>query len=106
MPARETEQQSAETEAAPEIAAAPPEAAKTEFSTEGDLPAVAQGSGAAATGATASTLAFDGKETKAPGDTTHLDRGIHHWEEYKASAEAAGKPEKWKDYYRAGHTEA
>ena len=32
--------------------------------------------------------------------------GIHHWEEYRARCEAAGKPEKWKDYYRNGHTEA
>jgi hypothetical protein len=107
MPARENEQQTAEAEAAaPEVAPAPPEAAKTEFSSEGDLPAVAQGSGAAATGATASTLAFDGAAKQASGDTSHLDRGIHHWEEYKASCEAAGKPEKWKDYYRSGHTEA
>jgi hypothetical protein len=74
-------------------------------SSEGDLPAVAQ-TGAAATGATASTLAFDGTEKQASGDLSHLDRGIHNWEMYKASCEAAGKPEKWKDYYRSGHTEA
>jgi len=104
MPARDSEldQQAAEN-AAPEVAPAEPEAAKTEFTTEGDLPAVAQGS-ATATATTASELAF-GQEDKQQ-DTSHLDRGIHHWEEYKASCEAAGKPEKWKDYYRAGHTEA
>lgn len=105
MPARDTEQQSLESETTPEAVPAPPEAAKTEFSSEGDLPAVAQTT-TAATGATASTLAFDGQQQQASGDTSHLDRGVHHWEEYKASCDAAGKPEKWKDYYRAGHTEA
>jgi len=104
MPARETEldKQAAET-AAPEVAPAEPEAAKAEFSTEGDLPAVAQSS-ATATATTASELAFGAPQEEQ--DTSHLDRGIHHWEEYKASCEAAGKPEKWKDYYRSGHTEA
>src|SRR5437870_4717751 len=105
MPARDTEQSSTETETAPEVTPAEPEAAKTEFTSEGDLPAVAQ-QDAAATGASASTLAFDGQPQQASGDISHLDRGVHHWEEYKASVEAAGKPEKWKDYYRAGHTEA
>jgi hypothetical protein len=106
MPARDSEQQQAtESEPAAEPLVAEPEAAKTEFSSEGDLPAVAQ-TGAAATGATASTLAFDGTQQQASGDISHLDRGIHNWEMYKASCEAAGKPEKWKDYYRSGHTEA
>jgi len=105
MPARDSEQQGAETETAAEPLVAEPEAAKTQFSTEGDLPAVAQGS-AAATGSTASELAFGGGTTQASANIAHLDSGIHTWESYKHAVEAAGKPEKWKDYYRGGHTEA
>lgn len=103
MPARENETAQSETDVAPEpvpAQAAEPQAA---FTTEGDLPAVASGTGAAAV--TASEMAFDGKEQPAP-DTSHLDKGMHHWEEYRASCEAAGKSEKWKDAYRNGHTEA
>lgn len=103
MPARENETAQAEPEVAPEPAQVATTEESTEFTTEGDLPAVASGAGAAAV--TASEMAFDGKEQPAP-DTSHLDKGMHHWEEYKASCEAAGKSEKWKDYYRNGHTEA
>lgn len=103
MPARDAEHQSADLETAPEVAPAEPEAAKADFTTEGDLPAVAQTS-ATATAVTASELAFGAPVQQE--DTTYLDHGIHHWEDYKAGCEAAGKPEKWKDYYRAGHTEA
>jgi hypothetical protein len=103
MPARENESLTAE----PEVAVEPPQAEaaaeKSEFTTEGDLPAVAATAGAAAV--TASEMAFDGKE-KPAADTSHLDKGMHHWEEYKAQCEAAGKAEKWKDVYRNGHTEA
>ncbi len=104
MPARESERQSAETEPAAEVIPPQPEAEKTSFSSEGELPAVA--TAGAAAGATASELAFDGQERQASGDLSHLDQGIHHWEDYKQACEQAGKPEKWKDYYRSGHTEA
>ncbi|HEU0030519.1 MAG TPA: hypothetical protein VFQ53_07800 [Kofleriaceae bacterium] len=102
MPAREADRLEPETDQAPEVAPAEPEAAKTEFTSEGDLPAIAQTNGAA-TGATASELAFGGPQTA---NLSHLDAGIHDWEQYKADCEAGGKPEKWKDHYRAGHTEA
>ena len=105
MPARESGSQESETETATEVAVAEPAAAKTEFTSEGELPAVAQTS-AAATGATASELAFDGQQQQASGDVSSLDRGVHDWEEYKQVCDQAGKPEKWKDYYRSGHTEA
>ena len=92
MPARENETASTETEVAPE----PAQVASTEeqqgFTTEGDLPAVASGSGAVAV--TASEMAFDGKDQPVQ-DTSHLDKGMHHWEEYRAACEAAGKAEKW-----------
>ena len=103
MPARENETAQAEAEVAPEPAQVVSAEPATEFTTEGDLPAVATGAGAAAV--TASEMAFDGKEQPAP-DTAHLDKGMHHWEHYKTACEAAGKGEKWKDVYRNGHTEA
>ena len=53
---------------------------------------------------TASTMAFD--KPKAADDTSHLDRGVHHWENYKRACDAAGRSEKWQDKYRQGHTEA
>jgi hypothetical protein len=101
MPARENETVSTEPEVAPEPA--PVAAEQQQFSTEGDLPAVAQG-GAAAGGVTASEMAFDNKQPQK--EFPELDKGMHHWEHYKATCEAAGKPEKWQDYYRNGHTEA
>lgn len=92
---------------APEVAAEPvapaPAEAEQQFTQEGDLPAVAEGSGAMAA-VTASDLAFG--EQKPEADTAHLDRGMHSPEHYRAACEAAGKPDKWKDYYRNGHTEA
>ena len=103
MPARENETAQAETEVAPEPAQMVEAEPTTEFTTEGDLPAVATGTGA--TAVTASEMAFDGKEQPAP-DTAHLDKGMHNWEHYKAACEAAGKSEKWNDVYRNGHTEA
>jgi hypothetical protein len=103
MPAREHESGQHESEAEVEAAAPQTEDPQSTFTTEGDLPAIA-GAGAA-TAATASELAFDGKEQAAP-NTNHLDHGIHHWESYRAACEAAGKPDKWKDYYRNGHTQA
>ena len=100
MPARENETVSTEPEVAPEPV--PVQAAeKQEFSTEGDLPAVAQGTGA---GVSASEMAFDNKQPAK--EFPELDKGMHHWEHYKATCEAAGKPEKWQDHYRNGHTEA
>jgi hypothetical protein len=103
MPARENETETTEADVAAEPAPAAEPEAQTEFTTEGDLPAVAVEGGAAAV--TASEMAFDGKEQPAP-DTSHLDKGMHHWEAYRAQCEAAGKAEKWKDAYRNGHTEA
>lgn len=104
MPAREAESRETETEAETEALVEEPAAEQATISSEGDLPAVAQGAGAV--GVTASTLAFDGETKQAPSDTSHLDKGIHHWEAYKAACDAAGKSDKWKDHYRAGHTEA
>lgn len=103
MPAREHELESAAPETASEPL--PPVAGETEqqFTEEGDLPAVAGGGLAAA--ATASELAFDGKAPEEV-NTAHLDHGVHLWDQYRAACEAAGKPEKWKDHYRNGHTEA
>jgi hypothetical protein len=103
MPARENEVASAETEVASEPAPLAATESTQEFTTEGDLPAVATSS--AATAVTASEMAFDGKEAPVQ-DTSHLDKGMHHWEAYRASCESAGKAEKWKDVYRNGHTEA
>lgn len=105
MPAREQEQVKAPETAAPEVAA--PEAGvekKSEFSAEGELPAVAAADPAAAVAATASEQGFDGNKEEA---TAKLDKGMHvHAEEYRSTCEAVGKPEKWKDYYRLGHTSA
>jgi hypothetical protein len=102
MPARESELKPAEEVAPPEVAPAEPEAAKTEFSAEGELPAVAAPVAAPAA-ATASTQAFGNKEEEA----AKLDKGMHvNWEDYKATAERTGKPEKWKDHYKIGHTSA
>jgi hypothetical protein len=104
MAERELETEKIAPEVAPEpVAPAPAEAeAEQQFTTEGDLPAVAEGSGAVAAAATASELAYQEPEK----DSSHLDRGVHTWEHYQAACEAAGKPDKWKDYYRNGHTEA
>jgi hypothetical protein len=103
MPARENETAQSEADVAPEPAQVAATEEKAEFTTEGDLPAVATAGGA--TAVTASEMAFDGKEQPAP-DTSHLDKGMHHWEAYRNACEAAGKQEKWKDQYRNGHTEA
>ena len=105
MPAREAEEKKAEETVAPEVAAPEAEAAGTEFSDKGALPPVAAvGSLAGGTSATASEQAFGGNKEEL---AAKLDKGMHiHAEEYKASCEAVGKPEKWKDYYRLGHTEA
>jgi len=110
MPARDVEQKAAEETEAPAPLEQEPAPKQTEFTSEGDLPAVAQGAATAtAATATASELAF-GQTKDEPenqqADTSNLDRGIHHGEEHKATCEKAGKPEKWQDYYRAGHTAA
>jgi hypothetical protein len=102
MPALELETEKIAPEAAPAPVAPAPAEAEQAFTTEGDLPAVAEGSGAVP--ATASELAFD--QAQPEKDTSHLDRGIHTPEHYQAECEAAGKPDKWQDYYRNGHTEA
>lgn len=105
MPAREAELKQSEEIVAPEVAPPEPEAAKSEFSAEGELPAVAPVAAAAGPAATASEKAFGGgNKEEAAGK---LDRGMHvNWEEYKATCESVGKPEKWKDHYKIGHTEA
>jgi hypothetical protein len=83
------------------VAAPEAEAAKSEF-TEGEVPAVAAPV-AAAPVATASEKAFGSKEEEA----ANLDRGMHlNPDEYKAACERVGKPEKWKDHYKIGHTSA
>lgn len=102
MAERELETEKIAPEVAPEPAAPAVEVeAEQQFTTEGELPAIAEG-GAVAGAATASELAFQEPEK----DSSHLDRGVHTWEHYRAACEAAGKPDKWKDYYRNGHTEA
>lgn len=99
MPAREDHVPSETEVAPPEVEpAVAPETPKAEFTAEPEIPAVAAQT--AASGATASELAF------APKDTSALDRGIFHWEDYKAACETAGVPEKWQAHYRQGHTEA
>ena len=104
MPARELETEEASVDTEPEPIA--PVAGETEqtFTTEGDLPAIAQGTEGAGA-ATASELAF-GATAPAEVESSHLDRGVFEWETYRAACEAANKPDKWKDYYRNGHTEA
>jgi hypothetical protein len=104
MTARETELKPATAPAAPEVAPAEPAAGKTEFKSEGDLPAVAKTS-ATAGPASASDQAFG--QPDAAKSEQKIDRGMHiHADDYRASCEAAGKPEKWKDQYRNGHTDA
>jgi hypothetical protein len=100
MPARETAQRSEET-VTPEVAPVEPEAQASELATEeAALPEVAAAPAVAAP-ATASELAY------AEQDASHLDKGMHvNWEHYKAACEQAGKPEKWKDQYKIGHTSA
>jgi hypothetical protein len=106
MAARDSELKSAPTtETAPEVAPTEPAAANTAFSSEGDLPAVAK-TGAVAAPVSASDQAFGkpGADQKA---NHELDSGIHvNAYRYKAACESAGKPEKWKDHYVNGHTEA
>lgn len=106
MPARETEQAKAEAETTTEAPAPAPAEKEEQFTAEGDLPAVAQPGLAVATGATASEIAFDGKEAQVAPDASHLDKGVHQWEAYKAACEQAGKADKWQDHYRNGYTSA
>lgn len=105
MPARESEHEEVQAPDQAEPVVAEPEAAQQEFSQEGDIPAVAATAPAAAT-PSASQLAFDGDAQQASGDLSHLDRGIHHWENYQHDCEAAGKPEKFNTDWKAGHTAA
>ena len=49
---------------------------------------------------TASEMAYEAPDAGA------LDKGMHSPEHYQAECERLGKPEKWKDYYRNGHTDA
>lgn len=104
MPERELEPEQVATEAAPELVEPAPAETEQQFTTEGDLPAVAEGSGALAA-ATASELAFGGQAKEEP-DASHLERGVHTPDHYRAMCEAVEKPEKWKAHYVNGHTEA
>jgi hypothetical protein len=105
MPDRELETEKVAPEAAPEPVAPAPAETEQQFTAEGEVPAVAEGSGAVAAAATASELAF-GETAKAEPDTSHLDRGVHTSEHYRALCEAAGKPDKWQAHYVNGHTSA
>jgi hypothetical protein len=78
------------------------QASPATFQTEGDVPAVGKGGATPAT-ATASQLAFG---TKATADSASIEHGVHQPEEYKQACEAAGKPDKWHERYRNGHTGA
>jgi hypothetical protein len=102
MPAREHETSHAETQVEDPMQVTTTEST-AQFQAETEWPAPA--SMVTAAGVTASEIAFDGKEKQAP-ESAHLDKGMHYPEHYRAACEAAGKPEKWKDWYRHGHTEA
>jgi hypothetical protein len=78
------------------------EAAGSEISTQGELPAVENGA-IAEPGATASEQAF---EHQPQADSGQLDGGVYHPDEYKAACEASGTPDKWDEKYRRGHTSA
>jgi hypothetical protein len=107
MPDRELETEKLAPEAAPESVAPAPAETEQQFTAEGEIPAVAEGSGAVAAAATASELAFgDAEQEKAEPDTSHLDKGVHTSEHYRALCEAAGKPDKWQPHYASGHTSA
>lgn len=103
MPARELETDQVAPEVAPEAVAPAPAEPEAQFTQEGDLPAIAEGTGAMAA-VTASELGFP--ETEPAVDSSHLDRGVHYWDSYYAACQTAGLPDKWKDHYRLGHTEA
>ncbi len=77
-------------------------ATDAQFATEGDVPAVDNGA-IAEPGATASEQAF---EQQPQADSGQLDGGVYHPDEYKAACEASGKPDKWDEKYRQGHTSA
>ncbi len=100
MPAKERASDEVEAEAP---AVAPPETAveAAPISSEGEVPTVDKGGATPAT-ATASQLAFE----EAGADTSALDHGVHQPEEYHRLCDASGKPDKWKESYRGGHTKA
>src|SRR5437660_1496187 len=105
MPAREAEQLESDVETAAETA--PPESATaaTEFSAEGEIPAVVETKAAAA--ATASEIAFDGKEQAPNASLDYLDRGVHvDSEAYQADCEAAGRGDKFQPEWHMGYTAA
>ena len=100
MPAKEIASDEQEGEA-PVVA--PPETAiaAAPITSEGEVPTVEKGGATPAT-ATASQLAFEGGQA----DSASIDHGVHQPEEYRQACEAAGKPDKWKESYRGGHTKA
>ena len=100
MPVHQTDRDKVAADQAEDLAPEAPAADQAEFTSEGDLPAVAQdGPGA---GATASDLAYGAQA----GDTSALDRGMHEIEEYKATCDAAGAQQKWDDKYYNGYSSA
>ena len=102
MPARDLDQAKSEAVSTTDVAPKPADAEPKKFTADGEKPAVAKGGAAAA--ATASEQAFDKKPPS--GDTSVLDLGMHHPDDYKAMCDQAGRPEKWDDKYRHGHTGA
>lgn len=102
MPAKDIASEEQSVEATTQAAEAAQQAPATQFQTEGEVPAVEQGGATPAT-ATASQLAFEGK---VPATSAAIDHGVHQPEEYKQACEASGKPDKWHESYRAGHTKS
>jgi hypothetical protein len=100
MPAKERASDDQEAEAPLTTAAETVEPAAP-IQSEGEVPTVEKGGATPAT-ATASQLAFE----SAKADSTSIDHGVHQPVEYKHACEAAGRPDKWKEYYRGGYTKA
>jgi hypothetical protein len=101
MPVLETDRDKAAPAQAEDIAPQPAESDQAEFTSEGDLPAVAKdGPGQ---GASASDLAFGAQPAV---DASGLDTGMHEVDEYKATCDAANLPQKWDEKYRNGHSSA
>lgn len=100
MPAKERASDEIEAEA-PTVAPPETDLAAAPIQSEGEVPTVEKGGATPAT-ATASQLAFE----EAQADSSAIDHGVHQPEEYHQLCEASGKPDKWKESYRGGHTNA
>ncbi len=104
MPAKDIASEETDVESAPVVETAPPQEQNQAFQTEGQIPSHEQGGATPAT-ATASQLAFE-TDKKPKADESTINHGVHQPEEYKHLCDVAGRPDKWKDSYRAGHTKS